>query len=189
MKLRTTILLMLAAFRAFGQTTTTTTPPSTTATTATSTAVAATTPVAWIVGTGVERNTYGNTPNWLPFVNVGACWAAFCEMSTLEMGSGSASVRQDIGYKMKCSADGGTCLIAIVGGGLTTTTTTGSVLPSTVNLGNVGGGFLVRSDLGAFIKPLQGKGLTAHLEAREATVTSLGVKPQFAVGLEYRFSK
>lgn len=144
-------------------------------------------PSAWIIGIGLEVNTYGNLPVYQPAVMVAGCWTGFCEISTLEMGSGAATVRQDVGYKLKSSADGSTMLIAIAGGSLTTATAGSTLIPTSVTLGGLGGGFAFRWDPGSVIKSLKGKGIGLLAEAREASVTSIGVKPQFAGWLTYRF--
>ncbi len=189
------ICALILVVSAFGQTTTATaTSTASTATTATTAAASAALPSTWIVGTGVERNTYGNTPTWLPFVHIMGCWTAFCEISTVEMGSTIANVRQDFGYQMKRSADGTSMLIAIAGGSLTITqpqsqTLTASLMPSAVTLGGLGGGFAARVDPGTipWFKKIKGKGVSIWGELREASVTSVGVKPQLAAALNYRW--
>lgn len=159
-------------------------------------AVAQTTaPNIWFVGTGVEYNpyynspTYPNTAAYLPAVHVGGCWTSFCEISTLEFASGTATVRQDVGYKMKSSADGSVMLIAIAGGGLTTTTAANTVIPTTITLGSIGGGFAVKVDPGVlpFLKSIKGKGVSVLGEVRAAEVSSLGVAPQVSLWIDYRF--
>ena len=116
-------LLLLLACLVFAQTTTA---PANTGSTAASGAATAATPSSWFVGTGIEFNPYysspafASMPAYLPAVHIGGCWTTFCEISTLEFSPSAATVRQDVGYKMKASADGSAMLIAIAGGALTT---------------------------------------------------------------------
>jgi hypothetical protein len=197
MKTLPVIIVALAlAFGAFGQTSTTSTTTSTTGATATTSAAAAALPSSWIIGTGVERNTYGITPAWVPFVHIAGCWTGFCEISTIEMPSGAAAatVRQDFGYKMKSTTDHSAMLIAIAGGSLTVTnpssaTLTASLIPSAVTLGGIGGGFAAYADPGLikWFKVIKGKGVSVWMEFREASVSSVGVKPQFAWAVNYRW--
>ena len=184
------VFALLACSAAFGQTAT-----------VPGAATASALPTSWIVGTGVEYNTYGITPAWVPFIHVMGCWTGWCEISTLEMPSGAegATLRQDVGYKLQSSADGSSMLIAIVGGSITTQTNTtvtpatptvtSSLLQSSVLLGGLGGGFAARVDPGIipWFKAIKGKGISVWGEFREASVTSVGVKPQFAAALNYRW--
>jgi hypothetical protein len=107
----------------------------------------------------------------------------------MEFGATSATVRQDLGYKMKTAADGSAMLIAIAGGSLTTITAANSVIPTSINLGGVGGGFAVKVDPGLlpFLKTIKGKGVSVLGEVRIAAVSSQGVQPQIAFSLNYRF--
>jgi len=107
----------------------------------------------------------------------------------MEFGATSATVRQDVGYKMKTSADGSAMLIAIAGGSLTTITAANSVIPTSINLGGVGGGVAVKVDPGLlpFLKTIKGKGVSVLSEVRIAAVSSQGVQPQIAFSLNYRF--
>ena len=189
-------LLLLLACLVFAQTTTTTTTaPANTGTTAASGAATAATPSSWFVGTGIEFNPYSSSPAfasmpaYLPAVHIGGCWTTFCEISTLEFSPSAATVRQDVGYKMKASADGSAMLIAIAGGALTTTTATNSIVPTTITLGSVGGGFAVKVDPGLlpFLKAIKGKGVSVLGEVRIAEVSSAGVAPQASLWIDYRF--
>jgi len=202
-----TLCLLCLAAVALAQTTTpaassgttTTTASSTTASSTVAAATAATTPSQWFVGTGIEYNPYYNSPLFaqvspiLPAVHLGGCWTTFCEISTLEFQNTTATVRQDFGYKMRSTADGSAMLIAIAGGALTTTTVaTNSVLPSSLTLGSVGGGFAVKVDPGIipFLKAIKGKGLSFLGEVRIAQQTaqsSNAVAPQFSFWVDYRF--
>ena len=188
------LIALVCALAAFGQTTGTTAGASTPTTGSTATNVAATAaaPSSWFVGSGVELNPYSktySTPAYEPFVHVGGCWTSFCEITTMEFGATSATVRQDLGYKMKTSADGSAMLIAIAGGSLTTITAANSVIPTSINLGGVGGGFAVKVDPGLlpFLKTIKGKGVSVLGEVRIAAVSSQGVQPQIAFSLNYRF--
>jgi len=187
------LIALVCALCAFGQTTSTTGgATSTTGSTATGAAATAAAPSSWFIGSGVEINPYSTTygtPEYEPFVHVGGCWTSFCEITTMEFGATSATVRQDLGYKMKASADGSAMLIAIAGGSLTTTTAANSVIPTTINLGGVGGGFAVKVDPGVipFLKAIKGKGVSVLGEVRIAAVSSQGVQPQLAFSLNYRF--
>ena len=160
------LVALVCALNAFGQTTGTTTGASTptTGSTATNAASTAAAPSSWFIGSGVELNPYSTTygtPAYEPFVHVGGCWTSFCEITTMEFGATSATVRQDVGYKMKTSADGSAMLIAIAGGSLTTITAANSVIPTSINLGGVGGGFAVKVDPGLLpvLKTIKGKGV------------------------------
>jgi len=198
-KLPIIILALVCVLCAFGQTTTTGTTPSpapasdtTTGSTAANAATTAAAPSSWFVGSGIEVNTYSSnyaTPAYEPFVHVGGCWTSFCEITTMEFGAMSATVRQDVGYKMKASADGSAMLIAIAGGQLTTTTAANTVLPTSINLGGVGGGFAIKVDPGVlpFLKSIKGKGVSLLAEVRINAVSSQGVQPQLAFSLNYRF--
>lgn len=178
---KTIAILCLAACAAIAQTAAPVTP--------------AAAPSVWFVGTGVEYNPYYSSPAFpntaaiLPAVHVGGCWTSFCEISTLEFSGTTATVRQDLGYKMKSNADNSAMLIAIVGGGLTTTTATNSVVPQSVTLGSLGAGFAVKMDVGAIppLKALKGKGVSLLGEMRIAQVSSLGVAPQLSLWIDYRF--
>jgi hypothetical protein len=129
-----------------------------------------------------------NTPlTVVPTVAVMGCWTGLCEITTLESGATIATIRQEIGYKVKQSADGNVMLLILAGGGLTGTTSTAGLLPSSLNLGNVGGGAALLYDLGGVIKPLKGVGVKVKVSVRETAVTSLGVKPQYQAELVYRF--
>jgi hypothetical protein len=163
-----------------------------TSTTATGAATAAAAPSSWFVGSGVEFNPYSSTfatPAYEPFVHVGACWTSFCEITTMEFGASSATVRQDVGYKLKASSDGSSMLIAVAGGSLTTTTVANTPIPTSINLGGVGGGFSVKFDPGLvpFLKAIKGKGVSILGEVRVNAISSQGVQPQLAVALNYRF--
>jgi len=188
------LISLVCALAAFGQTTSTTTGASTptTGSTATDLPATAAAPSSWFVGSGVGLNPYSKiygTPAYEPFVHVGGCWTSFCEITTMEFGATSATVRQDLGYKMKTSADGSAMLIAIAGGSLTTITAANSVIPTSINLGGVGGGFAVKVDPGLlpFLKTIKGKGVSVLGEVRIAAVSSQGVQPQIAFSLNYRF--
>jgi hypothetical protein len=195
-------LFLLLACLVFAQTATTTattvtTPatPTNTATTTTSAAATASAPSSWFVGTGMEFNPYysspafASMPAYLPAVHIGGCWTSFCEISTLEFSPSAATVRQDVGYKMKSAADGSVMLIAIAGGAVTTTTATNTVIPTTITLGSVGGGFAVKVDPGVipFLKSIKGKGVSVLAEVRIAEVSSAGVAPQASLWIDYRF--
>jgi hypothetical protein len=64
-----------------------------------------------------------------------------------------------------------------------------SVIPTSINLGGVGGGFAVKVDPGLlpFLKSIKGKGVSLLGEVRIAAVSSQGVQPQIAFSLNYRF--
>jgi hypothetical protein len=64
-----------------------------------------------------------------------------------------------------------------------------SVIPTSINLGGVGGGFAVKVDPGLlpFLKSIKGKGVSVLGEVRIAAVSSQGVQPQIAFSLNYRF--
>lgn len=144
-------------------------------------------PTSWGIGVGAEITSYSSPLTLIPTVSVMGCWTGLCEITTIENGSTIATLRQEIGYKVKQSADGSSMLIVLAGGGLTGTTSAGGLLPSSVTLGAVGGGVALVYDLGALIKPLKGQGVRVKLSMREAAVTSLGVKPQYQAELVYRF--
>jgi hypothetical protein len=184
------LIAFVCVWTAFGQTTTT--GGATTGGTAVNGAATVATPSTWFVGSGIELNPYSkvySTPAYEPFVHVGGCWTSLCEITTMEFGATSATVRQDMGYKMKASADGSSMLIAIAGGSLTTTTAANSVIPASINLGGVGGGFAVKVDPGMLplLKTIKGKGVSVLGEVRIAAVSSQGVQPQIAFSLNYRF--
>jgi hypothetical protein len=151
----------------------------------------AATPTGWFVGTGVEANTYSSTYGtalYEPFVHVGACFASgMCEISTVEFGASNATVRQDVAYTLVNNS--AVSILALAGGQLTTTTVTNSVLPTSINLGGVGGGFALAVDPGSFLKALKGKGVTMQAELRVSNVSSQGVQPQLAFSLNYHIAK
>lgn len=151
----------------------------------------AATPTGWTVGTGVEANVYSSTYGtalYEPFVHVGACFAnGMCEISTVEFGATNATVRQDVAYTLVNNA--AVSILALAGGQLTTTTVTNSILPTSINLGGVGGGFALAVDPGLFIKALQGKGVTMQAELRVSNVSSQGVQPQLAFSVNYHIAK
>jgi len=183
MHLRTTPVITLAlvlALCAFGQTASTAPVTSTSPTTAAL-------PSTWGVSVGAEVTAYNKPVQYVPTIGVMGCWTHLCEISTLEMAPSIATVRQEVAYQAKQSADKNSMLLILVGGGLTGTTTTAGLLPSSLNLGNVGGGVAFVYDLGGLIKPLKGAGVKFKASVRENAVTSLGVKPQYQAELVYRF--
>lgn len=148
---------------------------------------AGTMPSTWGISVGAEVTAYNSPLQFVPTIGVLGCWTNVCEISTLEMGATISTVRQEIAYKVKQSADKNSMLLVLAGGGLTATQGTAGLLPTSVNLGNVGGGVAFVYDLGGLFKPLAGKGVKVKASVRENAVTSLGVKPQYQAELVYRF--
>lgn len=141
----------------------------------------------WGLSVGAEMTTYNTPLAVIPTIGVMACGKGWCEITTLENGSTIATIRQEIAYKAKCSTDGNSCMLILAGGGLTAVPSSSGLTPSSVTLGTLGGGVAMLYDLGGIIKPLKGAGVKAKFSVREASVTSLGVKPQYQFELVYRF--
>lgn len=166
----------------------------TNATTTTTTAAAtAATPTSWFVGTGFGVNLYAKnyaTPTNVPFVHVGGCFAnGLCEISAVEFGAATATIAQDIGYRVMQNASKTFSLIGLAGGTLTTTTSPTSALPTSVNLGSIGGGFAVDLDPGIFVKSIKGKGYHIQGSIKVINTSSVGVQPQVALSFNYDLKK
>ena len=107
----------------------------------------------------------------------------FYNINTLDLGATAATVREDVGYLIKKS--GPVAVFATMGGGITSvsSTTATSLSVGGVTLGSVGGGMLVRYDLGSLSKKLTGFGLLAGI--RETAVSGSNVSPEFSLKLSY----
>lgn len=133
-------------------------------------------PLNYFVSVGGEY--LRGVPNFAAgIVNFGVCGGQFCSISTLETGATTSTVRTGLGYQLVKS--GSVSLIALADAGITASST-----PS-VALGNVGGGFLVRYNLGAAHPSLKNVGLTAGV--RIAGVSGQSVQPEFMAAVSYWF--
>jgi hypothetical protein len=159
MKLLTTILVLLVfAFSALGQT--------------------ATTPPNYFVTIGTEISPYSTPPNYAATTGVGVRISGnWWNVNTLVMNPLQASVRVGAGYA--AVHNGNTMLIILSDAGITTQTAGSLPIPTTVTLGNVGGGFLLSYNLQGIIKRLQDKGLNVNFGMRIAAITATSVEPTF----------
>jgi hypothetical protein len=133
-------------------------------------------PLNYFVSVGGEY--LRSTPNFAAgTVNFGVCGNSLCSISTLETGATSSTVRTGVGYQLIKS--GSVSLIALADAGVTMASS------PAVSLGNVGGGFLVRYDLGAKHPSLKNIGLTGGV--RIAGVSGQNVQPEFLAAVSYWF--
>ena len=135
---------------------------------------------SYFVNIGAEYNHYSNPVYTAGTVSVGVCGVALCGISTVELQPKTATYRADIGYQLK--AVGNVRLIALAGGGVTRATTPAA---TTVDLANVGGGLLLRYDLGGISANLKDLGISAGM--RIAAVSGVSVQAEFLFGLSYWF--
>jgi hypothetical protein len=142
---------------------------------------------SWGISIGAEMTAYNTPRAIIPTIGVMGCGDKWCEITTLENGSTIATIRQEIAYRAKCSSDGYSCMLILAGGGLSAIPSSVGLTPSSVTLGSLGGGFALVYDLGGIFKRLKGAGVKAKFSVREASVTSVGVKPQYQFELAYRF--
>ncbi len=141
---------------------------------------------SYVVGMGVEYNHYGDNPGFMPTFQFG--WRMtdrFWQVNTLNLGATTATMRAGFGYALVRRDH--LLLIALSDAGITTQQNGGGVplVPSTVTLGNIGSGVLVKYDLGALWKKLEGFGAGGSM--RIAAVTSVSVQPAFAFSLGKTF--
>ncbi len=151
-----------------------------------------TTPAAatLFVSTGVQYNKYvPSDPTWATVLNFGTQIAGsnYWSISTMVLQSNAATLRSGFGYKLKCA--GAFCFFATIDAGLTNVNGTAAA-PTTPNiggftLGNVGGGVLMKYDLGATFAKLKGVGIIAGF--REAAVAGSNVSPEFTIALGHSF--
>ena len=142
---------------------------------------------SWGISIGAEMTAYNTPRTVIPTIGIMGCGSTWCEITTLENGSTIATIRQEIAYRAKCSSNGLSCMLILAGGGLSAVPSSVGLTPSSVTLGSLGGGVALVYDLGGIFKRLKGTGVKAKLSVREASVTSLGVKPQYQFELAYRF--
>jgi hypothetical protein len=173
-------LCVFAAAAVLAQTNTTTTVTA---------ASAAATPSNWFVGTGLGVNLYAAnyaTSTYVPFVHVGGCFSnGLCEISSVQFGATTATIAQDIGYRVMMNPSKTFSLIGLAGGQLTTTTSPTSALPTSVNLGGIGGGFALDLDPGVFVKSIKGQGFHIQASIKVINTSSAGVQPQVALSFNY----
>jgi hypothetical protein len=148
---------------------------------------------SYFVSVGGEYNHYSSPAQGAATVSLGVgLGSGLYSISTIEMGVSNATVRSGIGYALKNTDT--FSLIALMDAGITSgsmpvngQTAATAPISSSVSLGNVGGGFLVRYDLGNVIKSIAGKGLNVLVGVRMAAVTSQGVQPEALISLSKFF--
>lgn len=148
-------------------------------------------PPTMFISTGVQYNKYvPSDPTWAATINFGVqiSGSNYWSISTMVLQPNVATLRSGFGYKLKCA--GAACFFATVDAGLTSVSATPSGTPPAlsvagVGLGNVGGGLLMRYDLGANWPKLKGLGIVAGF--REAAVAGSNVSPEFTVALGHSF--
>lgn len=166
---RLTSLALLAGALAFAQTATTT-----------ATAAAPAPAQSMFLSLGESYDHYATpTPVWATTLDFGTKMASsnFYSISTLVMEGKTSTMRTGVGYLIKKS--GPVAVIGLIDGGVTTT-----VAPTSVTLGNVGGGILARYDLGSISKKLQGFGVAAQVR-EVAAGAGTGSTPEFTLKLTY----
>jgi hypothetical protein len=106
--------------------------------------------------------------------------SAFWSISTIAAQAKSATVRSGFGYAIKQS---GPVLLLLLADGGATTATSPTPAASSFALGNVGGGMLVRYDLGSLTPKLKNIGLSGGV--RMAAIAGTSVQPEWLCGISY----
>lgn len=128
---------------------------------------------------GETYNRYAPVANWATTLDFGTKLGGtnFYSISTLVMQSQTSTMRTGVGYLIKKS--GPVSVYGLMDGGVTSTTGANT----SVNLGNVGGGVVVRYDLGSITPKLSGFG--AAVQFRETAVAGNSVAPELSAKLTY----
>jgi hypothetical protein len=145
-------------------------------------------PPDYFVQIGLEYNHYSDPAMLAATVKLGARMSTnFWSISTITMQPNTATIRSGIGYALKKTAN--LLLLSIGDAGITSQTTAVGALPipSTVILGNIGGGFLVSYDLAGVWQKLKEKGLRFNAGVRMAAFTATSVQPAFSGGFSKSF--
>lgn len=137
------------------------------------------------LGIGTVYNHYTTERGFTPFLDFGVqiSETRFYSISTLGLGRLSATMRTGVGYSLKKSSDGNLNVIALMDGGITTASDTTALSVGGLTLGTVGGGVLLRYNLGAFSSRLNNVGIAFGL--RETAVSGTSVTPEFSIKLSY----
>jgi hypothetical protein len=136
-----------------------------------------------LVGVGLSYNRYTAAPAWSSAVDFGfqIGGSPLISISSLILQPKTASIQTALGYDLK--KQGPVHVIALASLGVASSSTAPAVSVGTVNLGTLGGGLLVRYDLGHLHKSLAGLGLAAGV--RETAIAGSNVAPEFLLKLNY----
>jgi hypothetical protein len=144
-----------------------------------------------VFGIGGGYNHYSTPASYETMVNVAVQIgsSAFWSISTVSLQPKVASVRSGFGYAIKKSGPVTMILLADAGAVVSSVTTANVAVSATAPatgafaLGNVGGGILMRYDLGDVLPSLKNIGIGAGF--RMAAITSQSVQPEVLVSISY----